>query len=84
MLKERIAKKEDEEKIGWIKRFMEQWIIWIAVDVVSVIMWVVALSTEEGSIAMVLMWSVYLANAIIMFVKWLKESKQQTEGVAKE
>ena len=70
-------------QILMIKRFMEQWIIWIAVDVVSVIMWVVALPTEEGSIAMVLMWSVYLANAIIMFVKWLKESKQQTEGVAK-
>ena len=64
-------------QILMIKRYMEQWIIWIVVDVVSVIMWVVALPTEGGSIAVLLMWSVFLANAIIMFVKWLKESKQQ-------
>ncbi len=64
-------------QILMIKRFMEQWIIWIVVDVVSVIMWVVALFSEGASIAVLLMWSVYLLNAIIMFVKWLKESKNQ-------
>ena len=62
-------------QILMIKRFMEQWAIWIVVDVVSVIMWIAALFTEGASIAVLLMWSVYLANAIIMFVKWLKESK---------
>ncbi len=60
-----------------IKRFTEQWVIWIIVDVVSVIMWIAALFTEAASIAVLLMWCVFLANAIIMFVKWLKESKQQ-------
>ena len=67
-------------QILMIKRFMEQWIVWIVVDVVSVIMWVVALNTEGASVAVLLMWSVYLVNAIIMFVKWLKESKQQETG----
>ncbi len=57
-----------------IKRFTEQWIIWIVVDVVSIIMWFVALFSEGASIAMLLMWSVYLLNAIIMFVKWRKET----------
>ncbi len=66
-------------QILMIKRFMEQWVIWIVVDVVSVIMWVVALFTEGASIAVLLMWSVYLLNAIIMFIKWLKESKNQPE-----
>ncbi len=64
-------------QILMIKRYMEQWIIWIVVDAVSVIMWIVALPTEGGSIAVLLMWGVFLANAVIMFVKWLKESKQQ-------
>ncbi|MCR5628891.1 nicotinamide riboside transporter PnuC [Eubacterium sp.] len=63
-------------QILMIKRFTEQWIIWIIVDAVSVIMWVVALPKEGGSIAVLLMWSVYLINAIIMFVKWYRESKQ--------
>lgn len=60
-----------------IKRFAEQWIIWIVVDVVSVIMWFAALFNEGASIAMLLMWSVYLGNAIIMYVKWRKETKSE-------
>ena len=64
-------------QILMIKRFTEQWVIWIVVDVVSVIMWVAALFTEGGSIAVLLMWTVFLGNAVIMFVKWLKETKQQ-------
>lgn len=66
-------------QILMIKRFMEQWVIWIIVDVVSVIMWAVAFFTEGQSVAVLMMWSVYLANAVIMFVKWLRESKQTSE-----
>lgn len=61
-------------QILMIKRFAEQWVVWIAVDIVSVIMWVAALFTEGASIAVLLMWSVYLGNAVIMFVKWMRES----------
>ncbi len=69
-------------QILMIKRFAEQWVVWIAVDIVSVIMWVAALFTEGASIAVLLMWSVYLGNAVIMFVKWMKESRSvQNEEV---
>ena len=61
-------------QILMIKRYAEQWVIWIVVDVVSVIMWFVALFNEGASIAMLLMWSVYLGNAVIMFIKWMKET----------
>lgn len=64
-------------QILMIKRFTEQWVIWIIVDVVSVIMWIAAFFTEGQSVAVLMMWSVYLANAIIMFIKWQKESKQE-------
>lgn len=63
-------------QILMIKRFTEQWVIWIIVDIVSVIMWIAAFFTGGESVAVLMMWSVYLANAVIMFVKWLKESKQ--------
>ena len=66
-------------QILMIKRFIEQWVIRIVVDVVSVIMWIAALSTEGASIAVLLMWAVYLANAVIMFVKWYRESRLQAE-----
>jgi len=69
-------------QILMIKRFTEQWVIWIVVDVVSVIMWIVALFTEGASVAVLMMWSVYLANAVIMYVKWLKESKVQKDQAA--
>ncbi len=63
-------------QILMIKRFTEQWIVWILVDAVSVIMWVTAFFRGEAGIAMVLMWSVYLLNAIFMFVKWYKDSAE--------
>lgn len=58
-----------------IKMYMEQWLLWIIVDVVTVIMWSVAFAGGNDSIATLLMWIVYLGNAIIMFVKWEKESR---------
>lgn len=63
-------------QILMIKRFVEQWIIWIIVDIVSVIMWVATFFTGGESVAVLMMWSVYLANAVIMFVKWSRESKE--------
>ncbi len=64
-------------QILMIKRFAEQWVIWILIDVVSVIMWVVALFGEGQSIAVLLMWTVYLANAIIMYIKWKKDTVKE-------
>ena len=58
-----------------VKRYMEQWVLWIVVDVVTVIMWVYAFINGTGDMATVLMWSIYLINAIIMFAKWKKDTK---------
>lgn len=58
-----------------VKRYMEQWIVWIVVDVVTVIMWAVNFANGGESIATLIMWSVYLLNAVFMFVKWYRESR---------
>lgn len=60
-----------------VKRYMEQWVLWVIVDVVTVIMWVYVLATGAGDVATVLMWSIYLINAVIMLVKWNREAKEQ-------
>lgn len=57
-----------------IKRYMEQWILWIFVDIVTVIMWAYAFMNGTDSIATLMMWIIYLGNAIIMYWKWKKEA----------
>lgn len=56
-----------------IKMFSEQWWLWIFVDVFTVIMWTRAFIGGNESIATLLMWIIYLGNAIIMCYKWEKE-----------
>lgn len=58
-----------------IKMYAEQWILWIIVDIVTVIMWAIAFAQGNDSIATLLMWIVYLGNAVVMYVKWIKEAK---------
>ncbi len=56
-------------------RLTEQWIFWIIVNLVSVVMWVSAFAEGSDSIATLLMWCVYLFNSIIMWISWHKETK---------
>ena len=58
-----------------IKRLTEQWVLWIAVDVATVFMWAVHFAQGGESIATLAMWSVYLINAFIMFMRWNKEAR---------
>ncbi len=59
-----------------VKMYMEQWVLWIAVDIVTVVMWAVAFARGNESMATLLMWIVYLGNAVIMYFKWAKEAKR--------
>ena len=58
-----------------VKRLREQWVLWIVVDIVTVVMWAVNFARGGETIATLAMWSVYLVNAFIMFVKWDREAK---------
>ena len=59
-----------------VKRYSENWWIWITINVATVIMWLgnVIEGGENASIATLLMWSVYLVNSVIMMVRWQRES----------
>lgn len=59
-----------------VKMYSEQWWIWIVVDVFSVYMWLVQFINGNDSIATLLMWVVYLLNAIVMCIKWEKEANK--------
>lgn len=59
-----------------VKMFAEQWWIWVAVDVFSVYMWWCNFASGSDNMATLLMWVVYLGNAVIMLVKWEKEARR--------
>lgn len=59
-----------------VKRFAEQWIVWVIIDAVSIYMWATAFVNTSEYIATLMMWCVYLVNAIIMLIKWMKDSRE--------
>lgn len=56
-----------------VRMFAEQWWIWIVVDIFSVYMWWCDFRSGSDNIATLLMWIVYLGNAVIMLIRWEKE-----------
>ena len=63
-----------------VKRYSENWWIWIAINVATVIMWIgnVAKGGENASVATLLMWSVYLVNSVIMLIRWMREANRNS------
>jgi nicotinamide mononucleotide transporter len=56
--------------------YVEQWILWIIVDIVSIIMWVTVMLNGGNDIAVLVMWAAYLINAIYGLYNWIKLEKQ--------
>ena len=60
--------------------FMEQWVLWIITNIVSVVMWVVCVARGEAHAAvMVIMWSFYLLNSFNGLRVWLRLSDQKRD-----
>ena len=56
--------------------FMEQWVLWIITNIVSVVMWSICVSRGEPHASlMVIMWSFYLLNSVNGLRVWLKLSR---------
>ncbi len=52
-------------------RYREQWLLWIVIDVITVIMWMFV-----GDYVMVTMWAVYTINAFYGYYNWTKMAKE--------
>ena len=59
-----------------VRMFAEQWWIWIVVDVFTIYMWARNFMSGNDNIATLLMWIVYLGNAVIMCVRWEREVRR--------
>lgn len=68
-------------QILMVKRFAEQWALWILVNVLSIALWAITLYKTGGNdYNMLVMWSAFLINSIYGYINWIKMSKKQ--GVA--
>jgi len=55
------------------KVYMEQWVLWIIIDVVSITMWLIVVFKQgSNDIAILIMWSAFLINAIYGLYNWIK------------
>lgn len=52
-------------------RYREQWLLWIIIDAITVVMWLLV-----GDFVMVTMWGVYLVNAFYGYYNWTKIAKE--------
>lgn len=59
-----------------VKRYAEQWWIWLAVNLVSVYMWWSNFVAGFENMATLIMWVVYLMNGIFILIKWEKDLKK--------
>ncbi|MGH4117511.1 nicotinamide riboside transporter PnuC [Clostridium sp.] len=66
-----------------VYRFKEQWLLYIVLNVFTIIMW--SLRTISGSpegAMMIVMWSAYLVNAIYGYYNWNKGVMQKEETIS--
>jgi len=69
-------------QIMMIKRYTEQWLLWISVNILSIFLWINVLLTQGGNdFAMLVMWSAFLVNSIYGYVNWNKLYRKQRQEV---
>lgn len=69
-------------------RFKEQWFFWIAVNVISIILWGQAFhdaiqthAISYSAVAMILMWLAFLINSIYGYIQWRQNQQRQLESL---
>lgn len=61
-----------------VARYAEQWLLWIIVNIVSVVMWVLLLGKDPSAVTMVVMWVAYLFNSTYGYINWKKLAAKNT------
>lgn len=60
-----------------VKRYLEQWVVWIIVNGISSIMWLKVVLSGANTWSTFIMWVVYFILSIYFFTTWKKELTQQ-------
>jgi len=61
-----------------VKRYVEQWVLWILVNVLSITLWaIILINSGDNDWSMLVMWSAFLLNSMYGYMNWVKISKKQ-------
>lgn len=66
-----------------IRRAIEEWVLWIAVNAIEIIMWYKAWMNGCGSVSILLMWMLFLANGIYLLCLWMRIERKNAAKAAK-
>lgn len=56
-----------------VKRYTEQWLVWIVVNSITIALWVFALwHYKPHALLMIVMWSIFLINSVYGYFNWKK------------
>jgi nicotinamide mononucleotide transporter len=61
-----------------VKRAIEQWIFWMLVNFISLIMWIIISLQGARVFSTIIMWAVYLFLAIYFYFSWKQEINSNT------
>lgn len=59
------------------KRYTDQWVYWILVDIWSIVMWAYIFIRDGNQVSMLVMWTAFLVNALYGYYNWKKLERQQ-------
>ena len=62
-----------------IRRCIEQWVMWIAVDAIEIFMW---WHTDEVSMALLAMWILFLVDGIYLLILWSQDLRRSKKPLA--
>lgn len=60
-----------------LKRFAEQWLLWIVVNILSIVLWLNVFLQDGNSVTILVMWCAYLVNSVYGYIKWKKLAEKQ-------
>ncbi|ONI46247.1 nicotinamide mononucleotide transporter PnuC [Candidatus Epulonipiscium fishelsonii] len=62
--------------ILYLYRFAEQWLMWVAVNALSIIMWIIIyINGDHSALIIIIMKCVYLLNSLYGYFNWKKIAK---------
>ncbi|MBE7707990.1 MAG: nicotinamide mononucleotide transporter [Cyanobacteria bacterium SIG27] len=64
-----------------IKRCIEQWYLWLVVNVLTFIMWSIAYINGSNCFATIIMWGTYIFLAVYFLHSWKKELTSNEENI---
>lgn len=62
-----------------VRRAIEQWIFWFAVNLLSLIMWIFVSVNGAKVYSTIIMWTVYLFLSVYFYLAWQRELKSQVQ-----